>query len=198
MRMCVRSPQMVGQNDHMQLQLLFSMCGVSWKLFYGEVIFHSYRVLTDFGKIPLLLSLCDRDCTKWPATRGKRKTTHFNADQMTAKRKDKREPHQVPSLCLFFELQVIITDSNGSRWKTSHIGFYLTIRLTAISQSPQRDSESINIPQWTQSSVGQQRKPIQDECKQILTTLLLWTPTSVITLINVLLLFLHDSLKGPT
>lgn len=76
-----------------------------------------------------------------------RETPHFKADQMTAKKKDKRELHQVPSLYLFFELQVIITDSNGSRWKTSHTGFYLTIKLTTISQSPQRDNESINIPQ---------------------------------------------------
>lgn len=37
----IRNPQKVGQSDHMQLQLLH-VCGVSWRLFYGRVIFHSY------------------------------------------------------------------------------------------------------------------------------------------------------------
>lgn len=154
MRMCIRSPQMVGQSDHMQPQLLFSMCVE----YLGNSFMEKWSFIpTEFWQI-LKKFLCCFPCVIEIVQNGQQleqeKDYHFKADRMTAKRKDKREPHQVPSLCLFFELQVIITDSNGSRWKTSHIGFYLTIKLTAISQSPQRDSESINIPQWTQSSVG--------------------------------------------
>lgn len=87
------------------------------------MILHSYRALAVSEKTPLLLSLCDRACTEWSVTRGKRKTTPFKADPMTVKRKDKRKPHQIPLLSLLFEPEVINTDSNGSRWKRSLIGF---------------------------------------------------------------------------
>lgn len=47
-------------------------------------------LLAFFEKTPLLLSLCDRDCIEWQATRGKRKTNHLKAEQMTAGKKKKK------------------------------------------------------------------------------------------------------------
>lgn len=155
MRMYIRNPQKVGWSDHMQIQLLLSMyVEYHGDSFIGKkkVIFHSYS-FASLWKNSFAAFLMWQRFYRTASDRGKRKTTDLKADQMTVKRKDTGKPHQVPSLCLFFEPKVIIRDWNGTRCKRSHIGFQLSIK-SIISQSPKRDNGSINILLRTQSSVG--------------------------------------------